>query len=689
MNTEDNNTKASSEKPKDDEPPQSGLQNSTGKIGSLTSSIKNLLIGPPRNIKDPNVFHKISLIALLAWVGLGADGLSSSSYGPDEAFRALGEHRYMVIGLAFATAFTVFIISYAYSRIIEHFPFGGGGYGVATKLLGPKFGVISGAALLVDYVLTISVSIASAVDQIFSTMPSAALQYKMFAVAIIIGVLMLLNLRGVKESIKILVPIFVLFLITHIVLIFGGILSHGFEIAKVGNEVSNGFNTDMATIGFVGMLAIFIRAYSMGAGTYTGIEAVSNSIQVMREPKVETARRTMVYMAISLAVTAGGILICYLLYNVVAVPGKTMNAVLLERFAGSWKIGNLPVGNIFVVLTLVAEAGLLFVAAQTGFIGGPRIMSNMAIDSWLPNRFNSLSDRLTMQNGVILMASAALITLFFTGGKTSTLVLMYSINVFLTFSLAQMGMVRYWIQNRKKFTAWSRHIIIHWIGLVLCVGILLVSVFEKFAQGGWVTVVVTVGLVGLCLVIKRHYKAVSVNLNRLDDILSDIPIIEISAPKKINPKEPTAVLLVSSFGGLGIHSFLQIQKLFPNHYKNFIFASVNVIDAGSMKGAEDVNKGVQMTEISLKKYVDMAKQFGFAADYRMKVGTEVLPEAEKLAVEISKEYPQSIFFTSKIVFQKEKWYQRLLHNETAAQLQRRFQFAGLNTMVLPIRVFAK
>jgi len=656
---------------------------------SLYERIKHILIGAPRSVKDPAVFHKISLIAFLAWVGLGSDGLSSSSYGPDEAFRALGDYPFLSIGLALATAFTVIIIAYTYSRIIEHFPSGGGGYVVASKLLGPKLGVVSGAALLVDYVLTVSVSIASGVDQIFSTLPHEIIQYKMIAVAFIIGILMILNLRGVKESVTILMPIFILFLATHVVLIIGGIATHAVEASRVVNEVSNSYHQGIATIGFAGLFAIFIRGYSMGAGTYTGLEAVSNGIQVMREPKIETAKRTMLYMAVSLAITAGGILILYVLYNVRPEAGKTMNAVLLERFSGSWSLGSIQIGNYFVVLTLAAEAALLFVAAQTGFIDGPRVMSNMAIDSWMPNRFSSLSDRLTMQNGVMLMAFAATLTLILTRGDTSMLILMYSINVFVTFSLSQMGMVRYWIQNRKKFPDGTRHILIHLIGLILCLSILIVSLFEKFTQGGWITLVVTSALIVLCLMIKRHYRRVRLKLNRLDDILSDIPVIEVASPKNLKPKEPTAVLMVSSFNGLGIHSFLQIQKLFPGHFQNMIFISVNVIDAGSMKGLHEINDSIQATESSLKKYVEMAKQFGFAADYRLGVGTEVLPEAERLAREISKEYPKSIFFTSKLVFQKERWYQRLLHNETASQLQRQFQFEGLNTMVLPIRVFAE
>src|SRR5579864_6253234 len=139
----------------------------------MVEKFKEIVFGKPRDIQDPHVFHNVSLVAFMAWIGLGADGLSSSAYGPDEAFRSLGEHTYLAVFLAGATGLTVFIISYAYSRIIEHFPAGGGGYVVATKLLGAEFGVVSGSALLVDYVLTITTSIASGGDAIFSMIPRA------------------------------------------------------------------------------------------------------------------------------------------------------------------------------------------------------------------------------------------------------------------------------------------------------------------------------------------------------------------------------------------------------------------------------------------------------------------------------------------------------------------------------------
>ncbi len=655
---------------------------------TISNRVKRAVLGAPRDFKDPKLFHRISLIAFLAWVGLGADGLSSSAYGPDESFRALGPHTYLAVGLALATAFTVFVISYAYSRLVEHFPSGGGGYIVASKLLGPKFGVTSGCALLIDYVLTISVSIASGVDQVLSIFPLAYTHLKIPIVASIIGALTLLNLRGVKESVSVLMPIFLLFLLTHAVLIVGGVFTHVADAGRVAGEIHSGFQSGLATLGVAGLLGIFIRAYSMGAGTYTGIEAVSNGIQVMREPKVETAKKTMGYMAISLALVAGGILVCYLLFRVTPVPGKTMNAALLERFSGDWSLGAVPVGQIFIALTLAAEAALLFVGAQAGFIGGPQLMSNMASDSWLPHRFSSLSDRLTMQDGVLLMAGTAVAMLLLTNGDTSRLVLMYSINVFLTFSLSQLGMVRYWIRHRKRYPQWPRHIMIHLIGFALCVAILLVSLFEKFTEGGWITIGITVPLIFLSLLISRHYRKVTSQLARLDEILSDIPTAGGVPPKNVDRRLPTAVLMVNSYSGLGIHSFLSIQRLFPNHFKNYIFVSVSVVDAGVMKGKDDMEAAAQQTRDALRQYVDLAQRLGVAADYRMSVGTEVLDEAEKLSLEIAKEFPRAIFFAGKLVFEQERWYQRILHNETASQFQRRLQFAGLNSMVLPIRVFA-
>jgi amino acid transporter len=663
--------------PSNDERPKSGWQ-----------KFKRALLGGPKDIQDPELFHALSLAAFLAWVGLGADGLSSSAYGPEEAFKNLGEHQYLAVFLALLTAFTVVIIAASYAKIIEHFPFGGGGYVVATRLLGPKAGVISGSALLVDYVLTITTSVASGGDAAFSNLPHSVHWLKIFVEVSVIFGLTVLNLRGVKESVRSLVPIFLIFVFTHVIIIAGAVFFHLGNAGEVARSVSTGLSHDLKTIGFIALSGLFLRAYSLGAGTYTGIEAVSNGLQIMAEPRVATAKRTMLYMAVSLALTAGGIILAYLLMHVHPVEGQTMNAVLATKLAGTWNVFGIPVGKGFVVVTLVSEALLLFVAAQAGFIDGPRVMANMAHDSWLPHRFSALSDRLTMQNGVILMGATSLAMLLYTRGSVDALVVMYSINVFVTFSLSQVGMIRYWLMKdtRKKHPDWARHIGIHIVGFFLCFGILVVNVVEKFTEGAWLTVVVTGILVSICMLIKRHYNGVYARLKRLDSILGALPVTQPTQELLLQKKKPTAVLLVGGFSGLGIHSLLTVMKLFPRYFANVVFMSVGVVDSATFQGVEEVDHVRDQTEEAMHRYVDLARGMGIPADAKWSIGTEAVSECEKLATEIAKEYERSIFFAGKLIFERERWWDRLLHNETAYQIQRRLQFAGLAMVILPVRV---
>jgi len=657
-------------------------------------SLKRLLLGRKREL-DPSVFHRVSLVALLAWVGLGADGLSSSAYGPEEAFKTLGSHTYLAVALALATAFTVLVISYAYSRIIEQFPLGGGGYVVASRLLGRKAGVVSGSALIVDYVLTISISIAAAGDAIFSFLPPAwstttvlgVVPEKLLLEFAAIGFLILLNLRGVKESVIALAPLFLAFLISHAILIGGVIISRLGDIPAVFSEVRHGFGQGLQAppvgLGLVGMMALLARSYALGGGTYTGIEAVSNGLSIMREPKVQTGKRTMALMAVSLAVTAGGLILAYLLMHVGPVPGRTMNAVLANEFAGGWA----GVGAAFVLVTLLSEALLLIVAGQTGFIDGPRVMANMAVDSYLPHRFSQLSDRLTMSYGVLLIGGASVLALVYTGGNVTHLVVLYSINVFLTFSLSELAMCRFWVRERKKHPAWRKHISVHLTGLTLCLFILTITVYEKFSEGGWVTLALTGTLIAGCFLIRRHYRKVHDNLQRLDKILSVLPAgAPAPAVPALDPAAPTAVLLVGGYAGLGIHSLLAVQRLFPGHFKNFVFVSVGVIDSATFVNVEAVDEVQGRTAADLRRYVELATRLGLAADSRMAVGTEAVATAVDLCDQIAREFPRAVFFAGKLIFRRERWYQRLLHNETAYQLQRRLQFAGLDAMVLPVRV---
>jgi amino acid transporter len=646
--------------------------------------LRRFLIGSAKDLNDSHLFHKVALIPVLAWVGMGADGLSSSAYGPDESFRVLQQHLYLVPLVVLASMLTIFIISVAYSRVIEHFPNGGGGYVVASHLLGPWAGLVSGSALTVDYVLTITVSVAAGGDALFSLLDPSWQHYKLPLELVSLLFLLVMNLRGVKESVLAVAPVFLLFVLTHIGLIGASFFVHWDQVPVIAGSVPQGLHDGIASLGLFGVLFLFMKAYSMGAGTYTGIEAVSNGLGILRAPQVQTGKITMRYMAVSLAVASGGLFIGYLIAHVHPAEGQTMNAVLAQEVFG----GHGGASQILIWLTLASEAGLLIIAAQTGFIDGPRVMSNMALDHWVPKRFASLSERFTMQNGVLLFGVASIAALLYTKGNVETLVVMYSINVFITFSITEISMTRHYWQERHENPGWIGKIYIHVIGFILCSSILVVMVVQKFAAGGWLTVLATAIVIGLCALIRRYYQGVQARLNRLEEQLGGLAIDQEPTREPLDPSKPTAIILVDGYNGVGIHTLFSIfQVFFPGHFKNAIFVSVALVDSGNFKGSEALAHLDEATRADLERYVAFARRMGIPADYRMAVGTEVVPAAARLCSAVVQEHPYSVVFGSKFVFQKERWYQRWMHSQTVSSLQARMQWEGVPMSVLPVRVF--
>jgi amino acid transporter len=646
------------------------------------------VVGPARRLTDPQLFHKISLAAFLAWVGLGADGLSSSSYGPEAAFLALHGNTFLAIPLAVLTAITVFIIAGSYMRIIERFPAGGGGYVVATKLLGPGAGLVSGSALLVDYVLTVAISLAACSEALFSLLP-ASLHFAFLPFTLgLLAMLTILNLRGVRESVQIISPIFLLFVLTHAVAIGAGILLNLHHIPGEVRLLHEQSARAIATTGWIPLLLTMFRAFTLGGGTYTGIEAVSNGVPMLRDPKVETAKTTMRYMAFSLAVIAAGILVNYLLYQVQPVPGKTLNAVLWSALAGHVFPPGSMTGQILVALTLISAGALLFVAAQTGFLGGPRVLVYMAFDRWVPSRFGNLSERLVTSNGVLFIGLSAMLVLLLTRGQVHILVVLYSINVFLTFSLAQLGMVRDALHLKRERTHWKRAMFMSGLGFVVTASLLVGTVSFKFMEGGWATLVATAAICFVCMAVREHYVNTAATLQRLDESLLTVPLPTgepTQSPMKKNAQ--TAILTVVGFGGLGIHSLLNIFRIFPNQFKQVVFVSVGAIDSGQFKGSDEIEALKRSTEAELEKYVAFARRLGLPAEGRCAIGTDIVDELEQLCLQVSEDYPRSVTFGGQLVFQKERVILRWLHNQTCPALQRRLAFHGKPMVILPVRVY--
>jgi len=398
----------------------------------------------------------------------------------------------------------------------------------------------------------------------------------------------------------------------------------------------------------------------------------------------------MTYMSISLAFTVFGLMLAYLFYDVHARPGKTLNAVLFETISKNWGMN----GNIFVWLSLFSEAMILFVAAQTGFLGGPRVLANMALDRWFPLRFASLSDRLVNQNGILLMGAGAVLTMILTKGSVKFLVVLYSINVFITFCLSQAGMVRHWWRGRFTVQRWQKKLFINGIGLIATTFILISVTFFKFHEGGWITLLITGSLIVLSVVIKRHYLATAKLLRRLHTLVqtTEMPAARVLdqtgavvAPS-FDRQAKTAVLMVNGFNGLGMHTLFSVIRFFGKEFRNFVFVQIGVIDAGNFKGAHEVEHLEEAIKKEVNRYVDFMHRQGCYAEGLTFVGIDVIDEVEKIGPELFKRLPGAVFFGGQLVFEHETIFTKLLHNYTVFAMQRKFYNQGIPFVVLPIRV---
>jgi hypothetical protein len=247
-------------------------------------------------------------------------------------------------------------------------------------------------------------------------------------------------------------------------------------------------------------------------------------------------------------------------------------------------------------------------------------------------------------------------------------------------------MSRFFIKNRKKDKKWKQHLPVNLVGLILCLTILIITTIEKFTSGGWVTLMITSVVIGVCYLIRRHYNRVKEGVRELDEMLLNLPITGPVNQETLDPKNVTAVQLVAGYNGFGVHTLLSIVRYFPNLYKNVIFVSVAVADSGSFKGKEEVEALRESTKASLVKYVNLARSLGIPADYRFDLGTDVVECASLLCESIVEEFPRSTIFTGQLIFPRVEVFNKLLHNETAYAIQRRLQWNGIPTMILPIRV---
>jgi K+ transporter len=274
-----------------------------------------------------------------------------------------------------------------------------------------------------------------------------------------------------------------------------------------------------------------------------------------------------------------------------------------------------------------------------------------------------------------------------TRGSVKFLVVLYSINVFITFVLSQLGMVRHWWEARKKIRGWLKKIFINGVGLVLSLFILSFMLIFKFHDGGWITLLITGTLVVFALLIRRHYYQTMQLLHRLNNLVA---AAEASAKagviRQFDPKAKTAVLFINGFNGIGLHTLFGIIRLFGDVFKNFVFIQVGIVDVGNFKGVYEVDNLRQDTQKDLSRYVNFMQKQDFYAEGISLIGVDVIEEAGKIMPEISKRFPNVVIFGGQLVFPKETFLTRWLHNYTVFDMQRIFYRQGIPFIILPIRV---
>ncbi|MCL4474244.1 MAG: APC family permease [Actinobacteria bacterium] len=460
-------------------------------------SIKSFLIGQPiESVREKHErLSKVTGLAIFA-----SDNLSSAAYATEEIMLALAIagpallHLSLEISLAISGLLAIIAISYF--QTIHAYPSGGGSYIVAKDNLGVKTGLVAGAALLIDYVLTVAVSVTAGVAAITSAVPSL-FEFRIEICLLAIVILMLGNLRGVREAGKIFSAPTYLFVASILALIVVGIIR-----SAMGAPPAPSSAQSLESTGSYIALFVVLRAFASGCAAVTGIEAVSNGVKAFQPPEARNASQTLLVMAALLGIMFVGISYLAELYHVLPVDNQTMLSQLAEAVFSR--------GLIYYLIQAVT-ALILVLAANTSFQDFPRLSSVMASDGFMPRQLSSRGDRLVFSNGIVLLGVFAAILIIIFRGETHSLIPLYAVGVFLAITLSQTGMVLHWLRERGRL--WRAKMSINGFGAVTTAVVVVVITGTKFIYGAWIVIIAIPVIVGLALKVKRHYRSVAKQLS--------------------------------------------------------------------------------------------------------------------------------------------------------------------------------
>ena len=601
--------------------------------------LKRALVGPPMPLAQA---HHERLRKRVALAVFSSDAMSSVAYATEEILLVLvlsgtvALHYSVPISLAITGLLAIVAISY--QQTIHAYPSGGGSYIVARANLGAVAGLIAAAALLVDYVLTVSVSVAAGVAAVTSAFPELTPHRVALGVACV-AVIALANIRGVRESGRIFAVPTYFFLVT-----FGFMILEGFFRLATGSLP----RTPPPAVAPAEALTWFLvlRAFSSGCTAMTGTEAISNGIPAFRAPESRNAAITLGWMAVILGSFFIGLTVLANRLGIVPIADETVVSQIARRLHGT---------GVFYYAVQAATALILVLAANTSFADFPRLSSLLARDRYVPRQFANLGERLVFSNGIMVLGTMAALLLVIFGGETHALIPLYAVGVFISFTLSQSGMVRHWLKDRVP--GWRHKIVINGLGALATGVVTLVIAATKFTHGAWIVVLVIPTLVGTFLAMRRHY----------DDVAEQLSLEGLSGPPDLRH---TVLIIVGDLHRGVVRAVQYAKTLAPTAAVRAVFVETD--PARTAKLEEKWARwglGVPLVILNspyrsllrpLVEYLDALQAQG--DDHMV---TIVIPE-----------------------FLPSRWWQHILHNQTALLIKGTLLFRK-NTVVVDVPYLLK
>jgi amino acid transporter len=592
----------------------------------LVTRFKRLLLG------NPLPSHSLSHQRLPKWKALSvlsSDALSSVAYATEEMLIPLATFSLLAanwsLPIAIAIAGLLVIVTLSYRQTIEAYPQGGGAYTVAKENLGTYPSLVAGAALLIDYILTVAVSVAAGVAAVTSAVPSLRDHKVGLGVAVIL-VVMTMNLRGIKESASVFALPTYLFIGSSFYLIFAGL----YQVAS--GSIPN--TPDLLHEVYPEIpIFLLLRAFSSGCAALTGIEAISDGVPLFRDPVSKNAKITLMSMGAILASLFLGITVLAHYYQILPAHGETTLSLIARQIYGETWI---------YYLTQASTAMILLLAANTSYADFPRLASFLAKDRFLPRQFAGLGDKLVFSNGIVGLSLAAIGLIVLFKGETHALVPLYAVGVFLSFTISQSGMVMHHLKEKPK--GFRRMIFFNALGAVTTFAVLTVIAITKFMDGAWVVILLIPTLIFIFSRINKHYMAVG----------RELSLIGMAPPQRLERLKHTVIIPIS-----GIH-------------RGVIDALRYAISISDDVRACYVELDEAQTEVMKREWTKWAHEIPFVvlkSPYRSVISPliDYINDVEKICNEemITVIIPE--FVTT-------RWWHRILHNQTALLIRAALMF---------------